>query len=153
MRDLDLIPQEYRERKTAVAQLRRFALLGVTLIVAMVLGHVWLGWAVTEEQQDITRLENGKQQALGMRQNMDRLNERRDLLAKQLDTLDKLRSGPTIVTGFHSIDRPSTSKCGSATGSSAARANATAPHLASAAVISSSPRAAQANRNPGKGRR
>ncbi len=105
MRDLDLIPQEYRERKTAVAQLRRFALLGVTLIVAMVLGHVWLGWAVTEEQQDITRLENGKQQALGMRQNMDRLNERRDLLAKQLDTLDKLRSGPTIVTGFHSIDQ------------------------------------------------
>ena len=105
MRDIDLIPAEYRQARWLSLWLKQLGISAVVLIAFCLVLYVGVSRQVESLQAEATVLE--QQQAITAQQRtaLEDLHLRKTLAGKQLKLLNGLRSGAPARSVFNVIDR------------------------------------------------
>ncbi len=105
MREIDLVPADYRQILLLRRVFKRFILLFVCILVVVGGGRLWLNYLLKTEKSMIAGLEAGESVIIGQKKIYDELQVEKKELTKRLAVLDVLRSGPQAVRLFEVVDR------------------------------------------------
>ena len=105
MRDIDLIPADYRRSRWLRVWLRHMIIAGVVVAVTPLLAFAGLSQQVAKLRAEVNLLEQQRAVTAQQRNDLEALTGRRDRLDQQLSMLNSLRSGAPARTVFVAIDR------------------------------------------------
>jgi len=105
MHDIDLIPADYRRRRSLQRVLRIYLVLLAAVVAAVALGRVGLGQVLRAEQARVGELKTGEVQLLEQRRRLEELGASREDLRGRLALLEALRGGPPVQRMFEVVDR------------------------------------------------
>ncbi|PLX83217.1 MAG: hypothetical protein C0617_11820 [Desulfuromonas sp.] len=105
MHDIDLIPADYRRRRSLLRVLRIYLVLLAAVVAAVALGRVGLGQVLRTEQARVGELKTGEVQLLEQKRRLEELGASREDLRGRLALLEALRGGPPAQRMFEVVDR------------------------------------------------
>lgn len=105
MRELDLIPADYRKARQTKRWLVQFALAYAGLLAALLVATIYVHQAISDESRVIEQLRLDKNALLQHRFQVQELTKTRNSLDKQLAVLRTLRTGPAVEVIFDAVDR------------------------------------------------
>lgn len=105
MHDIDLIPQEYHQKRLMTGWLKAAGLALLVLSTLIIGSFAWLKIASTGLQQQIEQLQSQKAITSSHRAQLEKLNQQKKDLDQQLKLLAGLRSGAAAEQMFITIDR------------------------------------------------
>lgn len=105
MYEMDLIPNDYRERIKIRRWCRRFAIYFSALVVLLFGSNLFLQNSLKQLHEQIRTLQQGKSFNLSQKGRLDALHSQHQILAKKLEILSTLRGGAPVEKIFLAIDR------------------------------------------------
>ncbi len=104
MVEIDLIPENYRQRLRVRVWLRNFAIVYIATVIGLVAAKVLLSHGITSESVAIQKLKVDKAAVLAHKAKLDELRAEQSKLEDRLSVLTKLRRGPPVIDIFETID-------------------------------------------------
>lgn len=104
MRDIDLIPADYRRARWLRVWLRQMIVAVVLVAVVPLIAFAGLSQRVATLRTQVDRLEEQRAVTTQQRNELESLTRRRDALDRQLTMLNGLRSGAPARSVFMAID-------------------------------------------------
>lgn len=105
MYEMDLVPNDYRERLKIRRWCQRFAIYFAGLLLVLFGSNMFLKNSLKQLQEQIGTLQQGKSFNLSQRGRLDALNSQHQNLTKKLEILSSLRGGAPVEGIFRAIDR------------------------------------------------
>lgn len=105
MRDIDLIPADYRRSRWLRVWLRHMIIAGVVVAITPLLAFAGLSQQVAKLRAEVNLLEEQRAVTAQQRNDLEALSGRKDRLDQQLSMLNSLRSGAPARTVFVAIDK------------------------------------------------
>ncbi len=105
MRDIDLIPSDYRHQRWLRSWARKFFLWTSSTGILGILATVTLVYETVTLNEQANRLEEQRAVTTRQRTELDNLTQQQQALTQQLSVLRGLRSGAPAETVFATIDR------------------------------------------------
>lgn len=105
MRDIDLIPADYRRSRWLRVWLRHMIIAGVAVAITPLLAFAGLSQQVAKLRAEVDLLEEQRAVTAQQRSDLEALTGRKDRLDQQLSMLNSLRSGAPARTVFVAIDK------------------------------------------------
>ena len=104
MADIDLIPKQYVAQRLLRRRGRQLALVlvGVACVVGAARGALWI--ATSHEQQELARLRRNEHDSAETRTRVQRFEQEKSALEKQLKTLADLRARGRAAAVLHGLD-------------------------------------------------
>jgi len=104
MVEIDLIPENYRQRLRVRVWLRNFAIVYIATVIGLVVAKVLLSHGISNESVAIQKLKVDKAAVLAHKAKLDELRAEQSKLEDRLSVLTKLRRGPPVIDIFETID-------------------------------------------------
>lgn len=105
MREIDLIPAGYRQQIILKRNLLVFSKVFVVVLSLIVLGRIGLSLMLNYEKSRIETLKSGEVIMLNQKQQIDKLEARKEGLVTSLKTLADMGLGPAADRMFLVVDR------------------------------------------------
>ena len=105
MRDMDLIPGDFRQGIKLQRQFRGFFLAGALVLAGVVVARLWLGYATWRERALVVRFEQQQQELAHNQAKTEQLQQQRQVTEQQLAALDQLRGRDRVALFLHAVDQ------------------------------------------------
>lgn len=105
MSEMDLIPGDYRQSRSARRLLRRFIVACAVVLCCIGLARVLLGYLIGRENSQAVRLEQQEQMVGQNKARTEELRQQKQVTERQLAALNQLRNGDRVALLLRSIDR------------------------------------------------
>lgn len=105
MSEMDLIPGDYRQGRSARRLLRRFIVACAVVLCCIGLARVLLGYLTGRENLQAVRLEQQEQVVVQNKARTEELRQQKQVTERQLAALKQLRNGDRVALLLRSIDR------------------------------------------------
>ena len=105
MREIDLIPAEYRQRQRQRRRLVHGVLLASGLIASTAAARIWLDASISRMDAELALLQSEQAETVRQREELETLQGRQAVLTRQLRTLEGLRSGAPAEELFQVVSQ------------------------------------------------
>jgi Tfp pilus assembly protein PilN len=105
MRDMDLIPGDFRQGLNLQRQLRGFLLACMLVLGGIAVARLGLGYATWRERAVVVSIEQQQQQLEQTHARTEELQHQRQVTEQQLATLEKLRGRDRVALFLHAVDQ------------------------------------------------
>jgi cell division protein FtsB len=104
MRDMDLIPGDFRKDIGLQRQFRGLVLACILTLSSVAIARLWLGYATWRERALVVRIEQQQQLLEHDHARTEELRQQRQVTEQQLTALEQLRGRDRVALFLHAID-------------------------------------------------